>query len=714
MAQVIWDDMTTSPGAMTPDIQEEPEHGGPLPYEQVPKLKGRRRLLQNLKLMSSSPSLAKLGRTSSSTYSSGGKASMSCVSLASSSPRPSHSYGQSYSSMHSSGGFSTAPTSVSSTPGPETQNYDLNNRLRRLEGGLSSNPISVAKSVPLPSDIRRPGSQEAPPTSTSVAPVTEVLEDYFSKSVTRGKGLKRRRNLNFWGEMPHEIAVHILRFLRAKELVRCSLVSKAWHKMCFDGQLWTNVDTEEYYRDIPASSLTRIMTRAGPFVRDLNLRGCVQMPERWSTYGYAIFEACQNLQNFSLQGCRIDRNSVHQLLFRNPRLVHINLSGLRDVDNSAMRVIAQGCPQLEHLNVSWCHSVTTRGLLRIVQNCVLLKDLRAGEIKGMNERIFMLELFEGNALERLILSHCTDLDDESLQLLMHGEDPNIDHLTDRPLVPPRKLRHLDLSRCDSLTFRGVQALSYNVPELVGFQLSHCDSITDDALSGLLASVPHLTHLDLEELDELTNSTLTNLSKSPCSATLQHLNISYCENLSDTGMLAVAKACPTINSIVMDNTRVSDLVLNEFAVQVWSRDRRSRLSALVQLPNTVTTAAQQTPPEPVLHITAYDCANITWTGIRSILSHNTLGQRNRIVTLKCFFGFQDTVNEHTKRVLAGNTAAAERLERKWAEYMIASEEAGGGRRRRRRLREAAQVHADEEEGGPRGGRRRARSGGCAVM
>jgi F-box/leucine-rich repeat protein 2/20 len=82
----------------------------------------------------------------------------------------------------------------------------------------------------------------------------------------------------------------------------------------------------------------------------------------------------------------------------------------------------------------------------------------------------------------------------------------------------------------------------------------------------------------------------------------------------------------------------------------------------------------------------------------------------------------TVEEHMKRVLRGDLPSAARPERKWGEYMMATEEAGAGggglRRRRRRAREAARLHADEEEGGLGtggiGGRRRARSNGCAIM
>ncbi|MCJ1299552.1 hypothetical protein MMC08_002344 [Hypocenomyce scalaris] len=716
MAQTMPNNVLESSEALTPTTGD----AGALPLEVPAKLKGRRRLLQSLQRMSSSPSLAKMGRTTSTSYRSGGKGSMSCVSLSSSTSPYAYTYGNSYSSQ-SSAGFSTAPTSASSTPGPDTLYFDLKTRVRFVEGEKGIAGLGLM-SVPLPADLR-PGSRGVQLATTPE--VTEALEDYFSKTVVRVKACPRRDNFDFWGHMPNEIKVQIFRFLRPKEIVRCSAVSKSWHKMCFDGQLWINLDTTEFYRDIPSDSLVKIMTAAGPFVRDLNLRGCIQMNGKWGSDGQKITDACRNLMNFSIEGCRIDRSSIHYFLLRNPRLVQINLSGISTLNNSAMKIIAQGCTQLEHLNVSWCQHIDTNGLKRIVQECPKLKDLRAGEIKGFNDPGFLVELFNRNTLESLILPHCTDFDDESLKILVQGIDPEIDPLTNRAIVPPRKFRHLDFSRCKSLTDKSLQSLAYNVPHLNGLQLSQCHTLTDDALSGILESTPQLTHLDLEELDELSNTTLQNLAQAPCASSLEHLGISYCENLGDTGMLQVFKNCPHLKSVDMDNTRISDLVLTEAAAQVRLRNRTA-------------TGNESGKPKVGLRMVVYDCQNVTWTGIREVLSRNAEMRRpppssstafspaafptypTNIISMKCFYGYQPTVDEHVKRVLRGDLSAASRLERKWAEYMIANEEAGaggagaGGRRRRRRAREAAALHADEEDGVARGGRRRARSGGCAIM
>ena len=708
MAHLIEDHTLVSPET----ISFTPAVSGALPDEVPPKLKGRRRLLQSLQRMSSSPSLAKMGRTPSSNYR-GGQASLSCVSLNPTTTTYGHSHNSSYASQ-SSAGFSTAPTSVASTPGTDMRFFNPKPRIRIVDEEITKNRVIPPTSVPVPVEFRY-GSMGA--TLASAPQIHESFQDYFSIPVVKPKVRPRRVNFDFWGEMPNEIKVQIFQYLLPKEIIRCSSVSRTWHKMCFDGQLWIKLDTSGFYTDITSESLVKIMTGAGPFVKDLNLRGCVQMRERWQTDSQKITDVCRNLEYFSIEDCRIDRTTVHCFLLRNPRLVHINLSRLSTLNNSAMKIVAQGCPQLEHLNVSWCQNIDTKGLQKVVESCPKLKELWAGEIKGFDNHDFLLELFHRNTLERLFVSHCVDLNDESLEILMHGKEPEIDVLTGRSVVPPRNFRHLSFDRCSALTDQSLKALAHNVPRLVGLQIDQCAKLTDDALTGILESTPYLTHLNMEELDKVTNLTLQNIAKAPCAKSLEHLSISYCENLGDTGMLPVIRNCRKLKSIMMDNTRISDLVLTEAAAQVRHRNRKRMVGNA------------SGKPEVGLKMVVYDCQNVNWTGVREVLSRNAEFYRlphdstaptypSEIILLKCFYGYQPTVEEHTKRVLRGDLARASMLERKWAEYMVATEEAGaqgvGQRRRRRRARDAAMVHADEEEGGARGGRRRARSGGCIVM
>lgn len=646
-----------------------------------PKIKGRQRLLRGLQRISSSPSLTNLrrARSASSPYHGGSRTSLSCVSLAAAAggipPQSPLRYGTPQPQA--------SPLSRSETPDVEFPFHDCVEeqpspgvRARRVL------PTSAPATALLPADLRaRAAAASKPP-------------------------------FPFWDKMPQEIRIAVFSHLEPRELVRVSRVSKTFYKFCFDGQLWTSFNASEFYQNIPADSLARIIVAAGPFIKDLNLRGCVQVEHYRRTE--AIVKACKNLMNATLEGCRnFQKTTLHNLLRSNERLVHLNLTGLYAVSNSACRIVAESCPQLESFNVSWCQKVDARGIKAVVDACTRLKDLRAGEVKGFDNLETAASLFATNNLERLVLSGCADLTDEALQIMMHGTDPEIDILTDRPIVPARKLRHLDISRCTRLTSAGVKAIGYATPDLEGLQLSGCKTLTDAALEPILASTPRLTHLELEDLGELTNALLAeHLVKAPCAASLEHLSLSYCESIGDVGVLPVFQTCKRLRSCDLDNTRISDLVLAEAAAMVSKRSKR-------------TTRPDQQLPVVTLALVVYDCHNVTWAGVREVLFRNARVKAKAVgvtypaelIGLKCYYGFQMTVDEHMKRVLRGEFAAAARLERKWADYMQATEEAGatgaGHRRRRRRARETQALHLDEEDGVV--GRRRARTmGSCSVM
>lgn len=655
------------------------------PEVQPKKLRGRRRLLQGLHSNLSSPSLARMGRSRSSSSPYHGPGSFSCVSLASnSSPFGQQSPGSF--SMVSQAGLSTAPTSTAGTPG-----RDYFDGAEHVLASRKINNIDVAAAstltVPLPAEVR-----------------------------------PKKAVFNIWEHLPREVKLQVLDFLQPTELVVASRVSKQFYELCYDGQLWQSFDASDFYTKISAEALARIIVAAGPFIKDLNLRGCVQV-EHYKR-AEVIVRACKNLINATLEGCRnLQRTTLHSLVRNNEGLAHLNLTGLTAVTNTTCKLIAQSCPSLELLNVSWCKHVDAAGIKAVIEGCPGLKDLRAREIKGFDSPEIAQVIFRTNKLERLLLSGCDDLSDNTFKTMIHGANPPIDILTDLPIVPPRKLRHLDLARCTSLTTQGVKALGHLVPNLEGLSLSNCPNLTDAALEPILSTAPRLTHLDLEDCRGLTNHILSeHLAKAPCAPHLEHLCISSCENLGDTGMLPMIRNCQSLRSALLDNTRISDLVLAEAASMVRRRSQR--------------TNDRSQRPRIGLSMVVYDCQHVTWTGVREVLSRNAevksplngRGERHQtypteIIGLKCFYGWNMTVDEHTKRVLRGDLSAANRLERKWADYMQANEEAGrmgaGGRRRRRRAREAQMAHADEEEGGAGiggagGGRRRARTAACIVM
>ncbi|CAJ2506149.1 Uu.00g002790.m01.CDS01 [Anthostomella pinea] len=663
-----------------------PENSPPAtPLEGPSKGRRRQRLLRGIQRISSSPSLAQIGRTRSSSAPYGTRGSLSCVSLAAA-----PTFAQYHPGNVTPGYFPNAQSSFPSSPTVEFPSFEgIETRLAPRKVANASTTCLTPNTACLPADVvttrSRSGTAQKPP-------------------------------YDFWKNMPDEIRIHVFSYLHPKELIRVSRVSKDFHKFCFDGQLWTRFDATDFYTEIPAESLAKIIVSAGPFIKDLNIRGCLQI-EHYQR-AEVVVKACKNLMNATLEGCRnFQRSTLHNLIRTNDKLANLNLTSMTAVTNSTCKIISQHCPQLESLNVSWCKHMDARGIKMVVRACPKLRDLRAGEVRGFDNLDVAQAIFETNNLERLVLCGCVEVTDESFSTMIHGKNPEVDILTDRPIVSSRRLKHLDLSRCSQLTNEGVKIMAHLVPELQGLQLSGCSSLTDSALEPILASTPRLTHLELEDLSELTNDILSeHLAKAPCAPKLEHLSVSYCENLSDTGMLPVIKKCTSLKSVDMDNTRIGDLVLAEAAAMVRSRAAR--------------TSTRGCRLRVGLKLVVYDCQMVTWTGIREVLSWNAEIRQpsgghpsfpTEVIGLKCFYGWQQTVEQHTQRVLRGDFAAAGRLERKWADYMQAIEEAGaagaGRSRRRRRAREAQMLHADEEEGAAGApGRRRARTmaAACAVM
>ncbi|KAI5804437.1 hypothetical protein EDC01DRAFT_420136 [Geopyxis carbonaria] len=503
-----------------------------------------------------------------------------------------------------------------------------------------------------------------------------------------------------WESLPYEVRMGVLQWLGPTELVKCSSVSKEWNKLCFDGQLWQTLDASQFYNRIPVDQLAQLIVSAGPFVRHLNLRGCVQLQKDWRVD--VVANACRNLYSASLEGCQFDRRIVHFVMTRNPQLVHLNLSGLAAVTNSTCRILAQSCPQVETLNISFCTGADGRGLRKIVQGCKRLRELKAGELH-ISDPGLMIALFQSNMLEKLHFGDCTGLTDELVRMLVEGGVPDIDPFTNKSTAPPRKLMHLDLGKCTGLTDAALRHLGENVPFLEKLELGCVPALTDAGLAAILPHVPRLTHLDLEECVELTNATLSSIANSPAAKTLVHLQVSYCETMDDTGMTELLRKCEVLRNLEMDNTRVSDLTLTEAAQVVRER------SPAHSRPVTSDPASRV-----ALRIVVFDCSNVTWTGLREILARNAESadedrSKPGLVQLKCFYEYQRAVDEHMRLILHDDVAKATRLESKWAEAMMANEEAGAAGRRRRNL---VGWGDDGHTGGHH--RRRGRSGMCAVM
>ncbi|CRK17663.1 hypothetical protein BN1723_011373 [Verticillium longisporum] len=741
---------------------------------EVPIKKGnRQRLLHRIQRISSSPSLVSIGRPRARSTPYRGKGHLSCVSL-SGAPIASITDGSDsyFPAGASASDYANASDRQAGTPASEKAHFDAN--VRRIETGVTPfNPLTPgAYTIGLPTDIKT---------------VSKILLANHAMP---------KKNFDFWKDMPHEISVHIFSFLRPKQLVQASRTSKSFHGLCFDGQLWTSFDASQFHDEIPAESLAKIIVAAGPFIKDLNLRGCVQVEHYHRAE--VVVKACQNLLDATLEGCRNFQRS------------------LTAVTNMSCTIIAEACPQLQRLDVSWCTHMDARGIKAVVKGCAKLTDLRAREIRGFDNLEVAEVLYRTNNLERLILNGCADLDDRALMVMVQGEEPEIDILTDIPVVPRRKWRHLDLSRCTRLTSRGdclhgqfpssvasVSSLDqsrYSPPILLSPRFIVMPDMQESIASPALTEVVDEQNPDLHEVPVKKGNRqrllhrIQRISSSPSLVSIGrprarstpyrgkgHLS---CVSLSGGPITSITDGSDSYfpaGASASDYANASDRQAGTPASEKARFDANVRrietgvtpfnpltpgaytiglptdikpvpkiLLATPAIPKKNFDFWKDMPHEISVHIFSFlrpkelvQASRISksfhelcfdgqlWTSFDASQFHDEIPAESLAKIIVAAGPFikdlnlrgcvQMTIDEHMKRVLRGDFAAASRLERRWADYMQANEEAGatgaGHRRRRRRAREAQMLHADEEEGGiAHGGRRRARTvaAACAVM
>lgn len=496
--------------------------------------------------------------------------------------------------------------------------------------------------------------------------------------------------------LSHEIWAIIIQYLEPKQRFMVAQVCKDWYSIVFDGFIWSEVNATLFYDSIPEQALLRLIQTGGPFIKNLNLRGCLQLSINEIPFDFS--NIC-HLSRINLCGCRnLSTSLFSQLVLNNHQLIELAVPGLACINGSMCQKIAKNCPMLEIVDVSWCPRISY-GLTHIVHCCKNLKDLKADQCSGFHSK-FLLQGMNGlEKLESVSFASCIDLFDSSMELFLLGlpltpEEEEHQALSFEPLTlrcfPP--LVELNLEHCRSLTDETLETISKTcASNLRVLKLAGIEEITDFGLELVLSKSLNLENLDLEQCVQITDSSLITLAESKSASKLKTLVLSFCEQITNSGVLKILRKCSSLENLDLDNTRVTDIVLAQ-AAKILSR---RMLSFDIALKN---------PKQ--LKLAVFDCRNITFSGVEEVLVHNsgvitcpqngfmTISEEstpdqclqnvqenidNRslsikpIILLKCSYPLQSAVDIHTNLLLRGDFEKASRILDEWSRVVLEDNE-----------------------------------------
>ncbi|XP_023565201.1 leucine-rich repeat-containing protein 29 isoform X3 [Octodon degus] len=439
--------------------------------------------------------------------------------------------------------------------------------------------------------------------------------------------------------LPLEMLTYILSFLPLSDQKEASLVSRAWYCAAQHALREANV---QYNIPVSSASLPTIKSlglRGISCISLTNLDGSPTSQKVLQSVAYhlgphlqslclgggspteasfvALIQGCPALRTLDLSGC----NSLFTsgMLLAQPEtaqnvrqalsgLCELNLAGLRDLDDLSFNQLSSCVPNLERLSLAYCHLTFQ---LDAGQGPISPQDSYFCKLSFHNVLRFIKE--RAGTLHALDLSG-TGLPPEALQAL--GQ------------VAGLKLQELSLHNCWELSTDAVATLCRQQPGLTSLDLSGCSELTDGALLAVSRGLGHLQRLNLGKLQQLTDagctalgglrelrsldmaecclvsgqglaqalgsvhgasSPLTTLRLAYCSSLkvlqftqLKQLSLSLLPALTDIGLVAVARGCPSLERLSLSHCScLSDEGWAQ-AAGFWPRLQHLDLSSCSQL------------------------------------------------------------------------------------------------------------------------------------
>ncbi|XP_045816563.1 F-box/LRR-repeat protein 20-like [Trifolium pratense] len=209
------------------------------------------------------------------------------------------------------------------------------------------------------------------------------------------------------------------------------------------------------------------------------------------------------------------------------KLRKVNLSGF-PLNNESLFHLFNNCKLLQEVIMIRCDAITYTGLAyalreRPTLNSLSFHSFESGEFDTLN---FINSLVSLKGLTCLVL-YDMNISDELLYSIARKRLP---------------LTKLDLSFCTGYSYAGILRL-----------LTKCQRIQ---------------HLNLQGAEYLTDQHVVQLSS--FLGDLVYINLSYCDELTESTLLALARKCPSLSKMIMETfgnkiVRLSDSLLQESGV-----------------------------------------------------------------------------------------------------------------------------------------------------
>ncbi|KAK3750581.1 hypothetical protein QZH41_018189, partial [Actinostola sp. cb2023] len=333
----------------------------------------------------------------------------------------------------------------------------------------------------------------------------------------------------------------------------------ACHQCCHGDYNNSNDPTTRFHGDHASNNHNPIRTQDDGICtpRDTNVFHCFHNNNSEYKDSNDVNDTFGDEDNGSREVCKVE--SLYSLTMEHVNLVILpqdNASNLNFSETAAARDAEQGTHGLQSCNESVRNDtdlVETNGLqLSCTNNTAVISSVKAGSMLNLTHepRIRAIDIsniyFHSKALGVACLKMFTDKN-----RLLNSFATSWTELDDDALISVVKnepeLRSLTLIDCEKITNRSLKLLPVHCPRLEKIDLKGVPFITDHGVVPMLSS-PCLQTLSLAEAS-VTDISMYSIAEK-CGEKLRDLDLSWCEDLTDKGMSAVATSCSGLRSLAL--------------------------------------------------------------------------------------------------------------------------------------------------------------------
>lgn len=261
-----------------------------------------------------------------------------------------------------------------------------------------------------------------------------------------------------------------------------------------------------------------------------------------------IVSGCPFLQNICLPNCdwsSITNASLASIGQFCNGLLKITVGGNHTITDIGIAAMVKGCCHLDTISIDGCQNITKNALTAIGENC---KELTS-----------------------FSLMNCPCVTDSGIAAVV------------------RKCSHLSkisLRSCTWLTNSSLACIGQSCHGLTSITL-YMTAISDQGIDHLVRGCPFLETIDIQYCAKLTNATMTSIADNCHQLKNLSMKINTFHNISDDGVLIVAKGCRHLENVVFSDFLRVNCKMHQAVKQFCPNLKSFFPQKLLSFPQTVT-------------------------------------------------------------------------------------------------------------------------------